>query len=177
MMILVGPSASGKTEVATILISKYNMKRMVTYTTRPIRVNEINGVSYNFVTINEFENLMNNDELVESVCYSGNYYGTRKKDVSSEKIVILEPNGMKTFKEVMGNKVTSFFLNTSEELREKRMLNRLDKEEDIKNRLQNDRVAFSNIDMKYVDFVIDNENVTLEELADKIYAKYMSVNK
>lgn len=176
MMILVGPSASGKTEVAAILIKKYNMKRMVTYTTRPIRINEINGVSYNFVSINEFEKLRENNELVESVCYSGNYYGTRKKDVSSEKIVILEPNGLKTFKEAMGDKVTSFFLNTSEEVRRERMIKRLDKEEDIKKRLENDKKAFACIDYNCVDFTIENENITLEELADRIYKKYTDLN-
>ena len=36
-MILVGPSASGKTEVAQVLIEKFNMEKMVTYTTRPMR--------------------------------------------------------------------------------------------------------------------------------------------
>jgi guanylate kinase len=41
MLILVGPSASGKTEIANILISNYKMKNVVTYTTRPIRINEV----------------------------------------------------------------------------------------------------------------------------------------
>ena len=34
MLILVGPSASGKTEIANILINDYHMKKVVTYTTR-----------------------------------------------------------------------------------------------------------------------------------------------
>ena len=92
MLILVGPSASGKTEIANILINDYHMKKVVTYTTRPMRVNEVAGVSYNFVTMDEFLKMKENDEFVETTFYNNNYYGTRKKDVSSEKIVVLDLN-------------------------------------------------------------------------------------
>ena len=172
MLILVGPSASGKTEVANILISKYKMKRMVTYTTRPIRVNEVNGISYNFVSKDEFIDLKNNNEFVETVSYSNNYYGTRKKDVSFEKIVILEPNGLNSFKKEMPDDVTSFYLNTSEEIRKKRMFERKDNLIDIEKRINNDQIAFSNIIKENIDYTINNENITLEELADKIYKLY-----
>ena len=51
MLILIGPSASGKTEVAKLLAKKYNITKIVTYTTRAPRINEINGVDYNFVSV------------------------------------------------------------------------------------------------------------------------------
>ena len=35
MLVLVGPSASGKTQIVQELIKNYNMKKLVTYTTRP----------------------------------------------------------------------------------------------------------------------------------------------
>ena len=54
MLILIGPSASGKTEVAKLLAKKYNITKIVTYTTRAPRVNEVNGVDYNFVSVEEF---------------------------------------------------------------------------------------------------------------------------
>ena len=170
MLILVGPSASGKTEVANILINKYDMKRMVTYTTRPIRIGEVNGVSYNFVTIEEFLKLKENNEFVESVCYNGNWYGTRKKDVSDDKIVILEPKGFQAFFETMPNEIVSFYLQTSEVERINRMIYRQDKEEDIQKRILNDREVFNNI--PNIDYCIANEQVTLVELADKIYKLY-----
>ena len=171
MLILVGPSASGKTEVANILIKKYNMVRMVTYTTRPIRLGEVNGISYHFVTEEEFLKLKDNDEFVETVCYNGHYYGTRKSDVKFEKIVILEPNGLKAFNEKMRDYVVSFYLNTSEVERINRMIYRQDKKEDIDKRIENDRKVFS--DVKDVDYVITNENITLLDLADKIYNIYL----
>ena len=55
MIILVGASASGKTEIANILIKKYGYEKMVTATTRPMRVNEVNKVDYFFLTEEEFK--------------------------------------------------------------------------------------------------------------------------
>ena len=70
MLILIGPSASGKTEVAKLLSSKYNITKIVTYTTRSPRVHEVNGVDYNFVTIDEFARLTQEDFFVETTFYN-----------------------------------------------------------------------------------------------------------
>lgn len=172
MIILVGASASGKTELSNLLIKKYNMKRMVTYTTRKMRINEIDKVSYNFVSEEEFKKLIDNDEFVESVIYNGNYYGTRKSDVSFEKIVILEPKGFLKFKEKMPNEIVSFYLNVDEDIRIERMRLRKDKEEDIMKRIKDDREVFGNDFVNSIDFVIDNNNIVLDDLADKIYKMY-----
>ena len=158
MLILVGASASGKTEVLNYLTINYGLKKMVTYTTRKPRVNEIDGVSYNFVTIDEFKRLMDNNEFLETVCYNGNYYGTRKSDMADDKVVILEPNGLKSFTTEMKNKVTSIYLNVSEKTRIERMSKRGDYETEIKRRIVNDRIAFANVEN--VDYVLENENIT-----------------
>lgn len=173
MLILVGPSASGKTEIANILIKKYNMKRVVTYTTRPIRVNEVDKVSYNFISVDEFISLRDKDEFVETTYYNGNYYGTRKKDISFEKIVILDPNGLSTFTEKMRDKVFSVYIDTAEAIRRKRMIERLDDYELIEKRIINDRISF-NKKMIKTDFEVENENTTLDELANVIYNKYLN---
>lgn len=177
MLVLIGPSASGKTEISQILINKYQMTRMITYTTRPMRKGEVNGVSYHFVTKQEFLELLANDEFVESVCYNDNYYGTRKKDVKEDKIVILEPNGFLAFKEKMPNSIVSFYLNASTETRKKRMENRKDKPEDIEKRIIEDDKAFA-FDYSLCDYQITNENELLENVADQIYKLYKKkINK
>lgn len=177
MLVLIGPSASGKTEIARILIKKYKMIRMITYTTRPKRIGEINGVSYHFVSKDEFLKLRENDQFVETVCYNDNYYGTRKSDVGIDKIVILEPNGFFAFKEKMPNDIVSFYLDCCEETRRKRMRLRNDKEEDIDKRIIGDKKAFD-FDHLLCDYVIENENGLLDELAEKIYKLYIErINK
>lgn len=49
MLILIGPSASGKTEAAKIMINRYPISRVVTCTTRKKRINEIDGFDYHFL--------------------------------------------------------------------------------------------------------------------------------
>jgi len=171
MLILVGPSASGKTEIANILISDYHMKKVVTYTTRPMRVNEVAGVSYNFVTMDEFLKMKENDEFVETTFYNNNYYGTRKKDVSSEKIVVLDLNGLKSFQEKMPDAIFSVYLDTAEETRILRMALRGDSREQIEKRIINDRQLFDK-EKIVVDHIIRNEDTSLEKLADTIYQIY-----
>ena len=171
MLILVGPSASGKTEIANILISNYHMKKVVTYTTRSIRINEVAGISYNFVTVDEFLRMKQNDEFVETTFYNNNYYGTRKKDISSEKIVVLDLNGLKSFQEKMPDAVFSVYLDTVEETRILRMALRGDSREQIEKRIVNDRHFFDKEKIT-VDYIIKNENTSLEKLADTIYEIY-----
>ncbi len=166
-----GPSASGKTEIANILISDYHMKKVVTYTTRPMRVNEVAGVSYNFVTMDEFLKMKENDEFVETTFYNNNYYGTRKKDVSSEKIVVLDLNGLKSFQEKMPDAIFSVYLDTAEETRILRMALRGDSREQIEKRIINDRQLFDK-EKIVVDHIIRNEDTSLEKLADTIYQIY-----
>lgn len=170
MLILLGKSASGKSEISSILVNKYNMKKVVTYTTRQKRTGEIDGISYNFVSKEKFLEMKKNDEFVETVCYNDNYYGTNKKDITNDKILIVEPNGFKEFINKMKNEIVSFYLKSSKETRKQRMITRGDKEVDINKRLINDDITFK--DVLGVDYIITNENVTLEKLADKIYKLY-----
>lgn len=171
MLILVGPSASGKTEIANLLIEKYQMKRMITYTTRSMRIGEENGVSYNFVSKEQFLKMISEKEFVETVLYNDNYYGTRKKDVSFEKIVILEPLGLYAFAQEMPNEIVSFYLDTKEVERINRMIYRQDSMTDITKRIENDRKVFK--DVKNIDYVVSNDNITLDDLADEIYQLYL----
>ena len=83
MLILIGPSASGKTEVAKLLASKYNITKIVTYTTRKPRIHEVNGVDYHFVSVEEFAKLTEQNFFVETTYYNSNYYGTAKKETDS----------------------------------------------------------------------------------------------
>lgn len=51
MLVLMGKSASGKTEIAQILVKKYGFHSVVTYTTREPRAGEIPDVTYHYITL------------------------------------------------------------------------------------------------------------------------------
>jgi guanylate kinase len=83
LFLIVGPSGSGKGTVIEELKSFYPaFVYPVSYTTREMREGEEDGVVYNFVSKEEFERMIADDELLEyAVVHSNNYYGTSKKDL------------------------------------------------------------------------------------------------
>lgn len=175
MLILIGPSASGKTEVAKLLASRYNITKIVTYTTRKPRIHEINGVDYHFVSVEEFARLTEQNFFVETTYYNSNYYGTAKKDIKDDKCIILDPNGLKSFLALKDERIISMYLNSEEEIRYQRMIKRNDSEEDAKRRLINDRIAFNDSNLQGITFVVDSDNITLDELTNKIHNLYVNI--
>ena len=81
LLILTGPTCSGKTTVAKILEQDHDFSRLVTYTTRPKRENEVEGVDYYFVSEEEFRASMENNEFVEyrdyNALFGHVYYGSK----------------------------------------------------------------------------------------------------
>ena len=79
ILILSSPSGAGKTTLAKkIQNSDSNFKISVSYTTRTPRPNEVDGVDYNFVSINKFQELSNQNKFLEQAKVFGNHYGTLK---------------------------------------------------------------------------------------------------
>ena len=62
------------------------MRKVVTYTTRPMRVGEVNHIDYHFVSKEEFIEKANNNFFIETACYNDNYYGTAYEDISRNKV-------------------------------------------------------------------------------------------
>ena len=174
MLILVGASASGKTEVAKELLKRFNIKKVVTHTTRPMRVNELNDVDYHFVSKDEFLSLLAKDKFVEHSLYNGNYYGCSKDEIGDDKVVILDPNGLKAFNALNDDRIVSILLTSSEENRFNRMISRGDSLENAKKRIENDKISFDISKIDKVDFIIKNDSSTLDELVNEVYRLYKS---
>ncbi|MBQ4874685.1 MAG: guanylate kinase [Rickettsiaceae bacterium H1] len=82
LFILSSPSGAGKTTMASLLTQEdKNIVRSISFTTRTPREHELNGRDYFFLTEAEFQNLCNNDDVLEYATVFGNYYGTPKKYV------------------------------------------------------------------------------------------------
>lgn len=172
MIVIIGASASGKTEIAKVLQKKYNFKKCITTTTRPMRFNEVNDVDYHFISKTDFKALINNNKLVEYAIYNDNYYGLQKADLNENSLVIMEPNGANELIDILGNKLLVVYVNTKKRVRKQRMLNRGDDLTDIKVRLKNDSKVFKKNSLKRVDLEIVNNNRTIEDLAKVINDYY-----
>lgn len=85
LIVFSGPSGVGKGTVIERLMQQkdLNLVYSVSMTTRQPRAGEVDGVNYFFVTKEEFQRAVYNDELLEHACFVDNYYGTPKKYVDA----------------------------------------------------------------------------------------------
>lgn len=173
MLVLVGPSASGKSAIVKYLIKNNGLEKFITCTTRSMRVGEVDGVDYYFLTNEMFSKCYENNEFIETVFYNGNYYGTFKKEVKDTKVVILEPQGLNNFI-AAGVDCFVVFLQTNEDVLEKRMISRGDSPLEVSKRLQNDRILFDVKQLNKVDYIIDTTNLSIEEISARIMKEYIN---
>ena len=172
MIVVVGPSASGKTEAAKLLYSIYGIKKVITHTTRPMRIGEKDDVDYHFVSKEEFLKLKEKNYFIETTLYNGNYYGTSKSEVSDNKVLIVDPNGVKSILSLNDPRIIIFRLNADSTTRFNRMIIRGDSIENIEQRISKDKDVFSEDALSFKSINIDTEKKTLLEIAKFIYETY-----
>lgn len=133
ILTLTGPSASGKTTLVEQLTKKYpdRVERIVTATSRPPRPGEVDGIDYHFLSREEFEKSIANQQFVEYAEFGGNLYGLRRSDVeqalASSKICVLivEQQGRKALKAMYGDEIHCVYMAISRR-KARRRLNKRD---------------------------------------------------
>lgn len=81
IVVLVGPSGSGKSKIAARLLAKTDSyKKLVSYTTNDPTAVEKN-MWYNYVSLDTFRSMCDSGEMFQSTMYAGHGYGSRKADV------------------------------------------------------------------------------------------------
>lgn len=161
MMILLGRSGTGKTTVRNYLI-KLGFYPVITYTTRPLRKNEIDGVDYNFINKENFIKKEQEGFFVETTKYRISvgeewYYGTAKEDLKDDRVLILNPEGFKTFKKNKDINFISFYITTTSENQKIRLSKRGDDPGEIIRRLEADEEDFIGLENE-VDYIVENNN-------------------
>ena len=154
LFVISAPSGAGKTTLIESLLehsSKRNLRLGISCTTRSKRKNETNGESYFFKTREEFQEMSEKGELLESAEVFGNFYGTPRKWVEEQLnkdidiILELDWQGEKQIKENYPDAVSIFILPPSlEDLRERLNKRNQDSEDDIKKRLAQAKIEIIN---------------------------------
>lgn len=164
LIIISGPSGSGKGTVVKSLDPSRNYAMSISVTTRKKRVGEVDGVDYFFRTTEEFEMMREQGEFLEHAVFVGNYYGTPRSYVNEQiamgKAVFLEidVNGALQVKDKFPDAVLIFLLPPSmKELRDRLISRNTEDMETIEDRL---RRAREEIDLigKY-DYLVVNDYV------------------
>lgn len=166
-----GKSSSGKDTLYNSILHELNeVKPVIPYTTRPIRDGETDGVEYNFVTNEEFEQMKQENLVVESRSYNTVYgvwnYFTSIKNLDLENnnyMLINTLEGYNSLKKYFGeNKVIPILIEVKDEIRLERALEREKKQKQPKleemcrrfladqEDFSEDKIKASNIDIRYI---------------------------
>ena len=165
LIVLSGPSGVGKsTVIAELFAQRSNIYFSGSYTTRQPRVGEQDGVNYNFVSREEFERMIADDELLEYAEYVDNYYGTSMKliqeklDAGIDVLLDIEVQGAAKVRARCPDALFIFIIPPSfEELSRRLHRRNTDSEEVIAGRLAKARQEFREIP-KY-DYLVINDKV------------------
>jgi guanylate kinase len=137
LVVLSGPSGVGKDSIICGLKkTNYPFHFVVTATTRPRRPAEVDGVDYYFVSVGEFAEMIENEELFEYAVVYGDYKGIPKKHVreallSGQDVVMrIDVQGAATIRALVPSAVTIFLTAESEEKLVRRLLQRKTEEAD-----------------------------------------------
>src|SRR5271166_7160309 len=144
VFIISAPSGSGKsTLVHRLLASVPGLAFSISYTTRPPRPSETNGVDYVFVSRAEFEARLARGEFLEYAEVFGNYYGTNRETFEmaihhgKDLVLDIDVQGARQLKVAIPEAISIFVLPPSRDILEQRLRSRSqDSEEVIRRRLR-----------------------------------------
>lgn len=161
-IIVVAPGASGKDYLLNYL-KKIGLKVGISYTTRPPRKNEKNGVDYHFISKEKFLEMTKNREFLEYNMFKDWMYGTAKKTFQECDVFIMTPNVLSILNR---EEVYIVYLNIDEEVRRERLTRRNDKNDDTERRLRADFEDFK--DFKDYDLMVLETDFNPQKIFEQI---------
>jgi len=179
LYVISAPSGAGKTSLFKELIDFFpDLRHSVSYTTRPMRSGEIDGVDYHFVSRDRFEQMVDNQAFAEWASVHGNLYGTalqtliEARDTGSDILLDIDYQGAAILKRHMRNAVFVFVLPPDfDELRRRLEKRNTDTAEVIAVRVENARHEVA--EARWYDYVVVNDDfeVALNKLKSIVVAQ------
>ena len=168
LVILSGVAGAGKDTIKKELIKRMeNVESLPSYTSRAIRGGDVEGETYHFISREEFEKMIENEEFYEYDIHHNQYYGTSRKllndKIKSGKIIVkdIDVNGTEHLKELLGNdtKVVTIFLRVPKEELKHRLENRIDKPSPQEIILRLNRFDYEESRINLYDYVLKNNDL------------------
>mgnify|MGYP000486431132 FL=1 len=186
MFVLSSPSGAGKTTLTKkIAENNKNFTISISHSTRKPRPNEINGRDYKFVSEQEFNTLVKENNFFEYANIFGNYYGTLKKPVlellslGRDVLFDIDWQGTQQLKRIKSlSLVTFFILPPNIQALKKRLLNRhKGQEELIEKRMNNFNEETSHWNEYNYVFVNDDLDTCYEKILNVIKSEKRGISQ
>ena len=164
LFVVSGAAGTGKDSVVKALREAHpEIEKTVSATTRTPRPGEQEGVDYYYRTREQFQQLLENDQVVEHNFYNGNYYGTLKSEVEKRLeagqvvVLVIDVHGAANIRRMFPGATTVFLLPPSVEELERRLRGRGDtSEEQIQMRME--RATWEMEQRVWYDHVVVNDD-------------------
>lgn len=184
-MVLSAPSGAGKTTLCQKLLEQMpDVQMSVSFTTRPPRAGEVDGVHYSFIEKERFQTMIAEASFVEWAEVHGNYYGTSRKRIEeicaagNDVILDIDVQGARQIRQAFPDSVHIFVFPPSQEALQQRLEGRMsDAPEVIARRLQKARDEIR--EYRLYNYVIINDllDVALQELLSIVRAERARVDR
>jgi len=153
-ILFIGRACSGKDHLCR-RFERRGFIKSISYTTRPIRPNEKDGIDYHFISEQQFKSMSEQNLWQEQDCFRGWYYGTTKQSFIDSNIFIKTPRGLAAMKPEDRTQCFVIYLNPTKDVLRKRLESRNDAD-DVERRIRTDEEAFA--DFKDYDLMITDPN-------------------
>lgn len=175
ILVLIGRTCSGKDTVVNNLVKKYGFKKLTTYTSRPKRKGEKDGITYHYISEDEFKQKINEGFFAEWKTYNTEfgiwYYGTALDDLEKaddKTVIILTPDGYRDVKDMLPSNSKAIYIYANNATIKKRLVERGDNEKEAQRRLEHDIKDFKGVENEVDRIVYNNYDTKIEDVIKKI---------
>lgn len=173
---IMGKTCSGKTRIVEELCKKYGYHKLVTYTTRPMRKAERDGVDYHFLSTKEFIDKINMGFFAEYKQYNTNdgiwLYGVAKEDIEKpldKSVLIVTPDGYRDIAKVYPDlKCRLLYIYANNKTIKNRASKRGDNTSEMIRRIKADSEDFKGVESLADKIIYNNDCDDLDMILEKI---------
>lgn len=171
---ILGKTCSGKTTIVDKLVSSHGYKKIITYTSRPMRNKEVDGKDYHFISEIEFREKIHDGFFAEWKSYNTEFgkwfYGVAKEDLENtdeKSLLIITPDGYSDIKNAGIYLKTIYIYANNQTIRE-RLKKRGDNKEEADRRIYADNIDFKGFENEADIIVYNNNNRKINDVVNKI---------
>ena len=172
---VLGKTASGKDSITNKLIKEHGFHKLITFTTRPKRKGEKEGITYHYISDEEFKQKIEDGFFAEWKVYhtkDGDWmYGSSLSDLDNaddKSVIILTPDGYRDVINNMEEKPIALYIYANNQTIKERLIKRGDNKEEAERRLLHDNEDFKGVENMVDRIIYNNSKNNIDDVVNTI---------